>query len=115
MASNSIDRREATTTLSLASAFARAYEPGFQGDIGSLFCDFVVSHREEIAPLLATRYVQTNEVNRAAAIAPLVNLYAQRSGLPVALVDVGCSAGLNLLLDRYRIELGDVALGPVDA
>jgi hypothetical protein len=94
---------------------AAAYEPDFHGDIGALFCDFVGAHRDEIAALLATRYVQTNEVNRTAAIAPLVNLVAQRAGSPLALVDVGCSAGLNLLLDRYRIEIGDVALGPVDA
>ncbi|MEZ5244845.1 MAG: DUF2332 domain-containing protein [Acidimicrobiales bacterium] len=94
---------------------ATAYEPGFRGDIGALFCDFVGAHRDEIAALLATRYVQTNEVNRTAAIAPLVNLVAQRSGSRLALVDVGCSAGLNLLLDRYRIEVGDTVLGPTDA
>jgi hypothetical protein len=94
---------------------ADAYRPGFQGDIGALFCDFVLGRREEIAELLATRYVQTNEVNRCAAIAPLVNLVAQREQTGLALVDVGCSAGLNLLVDRYRIEVGDVALGPADA
>ena len=94
---------------------AAAYEPGFDGDIGALFCDMVRAHRPEIAELLATRYVQTNEVNRTSAIAPLVNLVGQRTGTPLALVDVGCSAGLNLLLDRYRIEVGDVVLGPDDA
>ena len=99
---------------------AAGYEPDFQGDIGRLFCDFVRSRPDEIAALLATRYVQTNEVNRTAAIAPLVNLVARRArvetaGTRLALVDVGCSAGLNLLLDRYRIEVGDTVLGPADA
>ena len=94
---------------------AGAYEPGFRGDVGSLFCDLVLSRRDAIAALLATRYVQTNEVNRTVAIAPLVNLVAERAGSALALVDVGCSAGLNLLLDRYRIEVGDVVLGPADA
>ena len=95
--------------------FAAGYEPDFHGDIGALFCDFVRAHRNEIAALLATRYVQTNEVNRTTAVAPLVNLVAQRAGSRLALVDVGCSAGLNLLLDRYRIEVGDTVLGPADA
>lgn len=94
---------------------ADAYSPGFQGDIGALFCDFVLAHRDEISELLATRHVQTNEVNRTAAIAPLLNLIGRRSGSSIALVDMGCSAGLNLLLDRYRIEVGDVALGPAGA
>lgn len=99
----------------LEHPLARAYEPDFRGDVGALFCDFVLGHRDEVGELLATRYVQTNEVNRTAAIAPLLNLVAQRVGSRLALVDVGCSAGLNLLLDRYRIEVGNVALGPADA
>lgn len=92
-----------------------AYEPGFVGDIGALFCDLVLAHPDQIGELLATRHVQTNEVNRAAAIAPLVNLVGQRGGSSVALIDVGCSAGLNLIFDRYRIDLGGVVLGPADA
>ncbi len=94
---------------------AAAYEPEFEGDIGAMFCDLVLAHPDEIAALLATRYVQTNEVNRTAAIAPLLNLIAHRTGSSLALIDVGCSAGLNLLLDRYRIDLGAAMLGPVDA
>jgi hypothetical protein len=94
---------------------AAAYQPGFQGDIGSLFCDFVLAHRGEILDLLSTRYVQTNEVNRTAAIAPLLNRIAAQESASLAMIDVGCSAGLNLLLDRYRIDVGDVSLGPADA
>jgi len=94
---------------------AAAYEPDFDGDIGALFCDLVLSHRSAISELLATRHVQTNEVNRSAAIAPLLNLIAERERARLALIDVGCSAGLNLSLDRYRIDIGDVVLGPTDA
>ena len=92
-----------------------AYEPAYQGDPGAAFCDLLLSHREEVATLLATRFVQTNEVNRCAAIAPAVNRIARATTSPIALVDVGCSAGLNLLFDRYRIHLGGVTLGPSDA
>jgi len=99
----------------VAHPLAAAYEPDFEGDVGALFCDLVLSEPDAIAELLATRFVQTNEVNRAAAIAPLLNLIAQRRDERLALIDVGCSAGLNLLLDRYRIDVGDATLGPLDA
>ncbi|MEQ8839600.1 MAG: DUF2332 domain-containing protein [Acidimicrobiales bacterium] len=98
---------------------AAVYEPGFVigsgEDVGAMFCDLVLACPDEISRLLATRYVQTNEVNRTSAIAPLLNLIGRRTGSGLALIDVGCSAGLNLLLDRYRIDLGAVALGPADA
>ncbi len=94
---------------------AAAYESGFIGDPGAPFCDLVLNNQDEIRHLLSTRYVQTNEVNRTAAIAPLLNLVAQRENSSLALIDVGCSAGLNLLLDRYRIDVGGVSLGPSDA
>ena len=35
-------------------------------------------------------------------------------GRPLALYDVGASAGLNLNIDRYRIEIGDRVVGPAD-
>jgi hypothetical protein len=56
-----------------------------------------------------TREVQTNEVARAAGLA----LGLSRAGLPdgVRLVELGCSGGLNLRLDRFRIELGRQVLG----
>ncbi|MDB4998149.1 MAG: hypothetical protein JWM74_5581 [Myxococcaceae bacterium] len=51
---------------------------------------------------LAHRFVQTNEVTRA--IAWRLALGRFPAGKPVHLVDLGCSAGLNLVADR--IELG---------
>ncbi|HTN81685.1 MAG TPA: DUF2332 domain-containing protein, partial [Acidimicrobiales bacterium] len=37
-------------------------------------------------------------------------------GAPLALLDVGCSAGLNLFCDRYRLDYGRAgATGPSDA
>lgn len=102
---------------------AEAYEPGYAGDLGPLFRDLVLAHREDVSELLATRYVQTNEVNRCAAIAPCLDRVGARARRPLALVDVGCSAGFNLVVDRHRIELtspddhDDVvwARGPRDA
>jgi hypothetical protein len=40
---------------------------------------------------------------------------ARAAGTPLALLEVGASAGLNLLVDRYGFRIGEVASGPADA
>ena len=66
--------------------------------------------------LLATEQVNTNEVGRSAVIGPALTTVAARLGEPLAHLDVGCSAGLNLLADRYRLDYGSAgATGPTDA
>lgn len=87
-------------------------------DPGPLFVDVCLAHRAEILELLETRHTNTNEVGRSAAIAiALTSVGAgAAAGAPLAHVDVGCSAGLNLLCDRYRIDYGAAgATGPADA
>ncbi len=64
------------------------------------FFDFCRTHRDAIAALLATRATQTNEIGRAAVLR--LALAMPDDARPIALIDVGCSAGLNLLVDRYR-------------
>ena len=54
---------------------------------------------------------QTNETGRAAAIMAALLVLADRFGLPFELIELGCSAGLNLNLDRFAYRLGTVEAG----
>jgi hypothetical protein len=70
------------------------------------FQDFVVRHREELAPLIATRVTNTNEVGRSALLHAGFREIARASGEPLNLIEIGPSAGLNLVWDRYAVRYG---------
>ena len=72
---------------------------------GSDLRAFVQGHRREISEVMRSRRTQTNEVGRCAVLLP-----ALPSG-PLALVEVGASAGLCLLLDQFYYELGSTPIG----
>ena len=78
-----------------------------------VFADFCAQHRDAVVELLRTRATQTNEVGRSAMLMAALNQIETRA--PIGLVDIGASAGLNLLCDRYRIAFGEHAVGPADA
>jgi hypothetical protein len=58
---------------------------------------------------LATRSVQTNETSRAVAWLWPAALAGCAEGRPLALFDIGCSAGLNLAADRLPAPWTDLA------
>jgi hypothetical protein len=64
------------------------------------FRDLLEHRRAEVAPLVA-HPVQTNEPGRSAALLGGFLEVAEQTGLPLRLLEVGASAGLNLRWDRY--------------
>lgn len=64
------------------------------------FRTVALDHAERIQSIAATSTTQTNEVGRCAWLMPLASAVAQEVG-PLSLVDVGASAGLNLLMHHF--------------
>jgi hypothetical protein len=78
------------------------------------FRELVADRRERLQPLVG-RPCQTNEVGRCAPLAFGFLELAARSGLPLRLLEVGSSGGLNLRLDHFRYGGGGGAFGPPDS
>ena len=95
---------------------ARVYAGQSDDDPVPLFRDVCVARRDAVLHLLATRHVQTNDCGRSALLGPGLTWLAAQLDEPLALVDVGASAGLNLLCDRYRMDYGELGTtGPLDS
>lgn len=58
---------------------------------------------------------QTNEPGRSAALMLGLMEVARRHGPKIELLEIGSSAGLNLLIGRYGFDLGGTGVGPADA
>ena len=96
-----------------APALAERYR-ATDGDDELTWRVFRATLEERLADLrpLLERPVQTNEVGRCAALLPGFLDVAARTGLPLRLLEVGASAGLNLAWSEYRYESGGFAWGP---
>jgi hypothetical protein len=81
--------------------------PAAMPPTGSELRAFVKRRGDEVGAVMRARRTQTNEVGRCAVLLP-----ALPPG-PLALVEVGASAGLCLLFERYAYEFGSTRLGAV--
>ena len=86
---------------------ARAPDAALLAHLG----DFIAANRDGLVRRIATRTTQTNEIGRCAVLWPILQDLAETTGRPIALLDVGCSAGLNLGVDRWRYRYVDDATG----
>ncbi len=78
------------------------------------FFDFLSANLDAVREQIGVA-VQTNEVGRAAPLSAAMNHVALTTGRPLRLLEVGASGGLNLLLDRYRVDGGAQSWGPPDS
>lgn len=76
-------------------------------DDPAAFHDYAVTHWPAIEAQLRTRATQTNETGRCAVLLPVLAALPQ----PLALLEVGASAGLCLYPDRYAYRYDEQQVG----
>jgi len=79
------------------------------------FAAALADHETELARFVREQGVQTNETQRCVALVPAFLTVAAASGLPLDLIELGPSAGLNLVFDRYGYRYGEGTFGDLDA
>jgi len=105
---HALARRGAIAALSALYAAPQAHLPAaaFDRAVGAAFEDGEATILEWM-----DHPTQTNEVARSAAFMAALMTLAHDGGMPFELLEIGASAGLNLMLDRYAHDLGGVAAG----
>lgn len=91
-------------TLPHAAWYATAVDearPADEGAPAALALAHLVEHEAAVTGFVRAHRLQTNEVGRCAALLPGLLTVAER-GLPLRVLEVGSSAGLNLRFDRYH-------------
>ena len=109
------DHDLATHYPSVCERRGSPYLPVSDPQLVGSFESFCRAFRAPIAERCATRATQTNEVGRCAMLRAVLGSIRTAGTASVSLLDLGCSAGLNLFLDAYACDYGDVVVGPPDA
>jgi hypothetical protein len=86
-----------------------------RGDPFAAFRDFVVAHEEKVTALVETRITNTNEVARSCVLRAGFAALAARDNAPLHMIEIGPSAGLNMIWDRYgmRYRRGDTVVAEI--
>jgi len=93
-------------------ALAACYPPHAGPTDAALDAALVDALHHPLLPPWLLSAPQTNEVARAAVLMPGLMTVAAATGLPLRLLELGASAGLNLRLDAYRYSLGEAVFDP---
>ena len=75
------------------------------------FAAALAAHEASLARFVREQGVQTNETQRCVALVPAFLTVAAASGLPLDLIELGPSAGLNLVFDRYGYRYAEGTFG----
>lgn len=114
--------------LRIAGGFHDLFRRGVEPDLGKIYrseitdqatvdaivAEVVARHDAELLPWFDGP-PQTNEAGRSASFVAALHWLASRVAPEFELNEIGSSAGMNLLIDRYRYDLGGVFSGPDDA
>ena len=92
------------------SGLAAAYPPNAADDLESALQAAISRHDLWLSAWLDSP-PQTNETGRSAVLLPGFLQIARETGLPLALREIGSSAGLNLYFDRFRYRYGEAEWG----
>jgi hypothetical protein len=90
--------------------FAAARHTGIPAGPYPAFREALVADWDAVRQVMLARRTQTNEPGRCAVLLPILSALPQ----PLALLEVGASAGLCLYPDRYSYRYGDHRLDPPD-
>lgn len=84
--------------------FAASRFAGCPDGDSATWAAFLQAHWPRVRDIVLTHRTQTNEAGRCATLLPALGLIAAEAGQPLALIEVGPSAGLCLLPDLYSYE-----------
>ena len=96
-----------------APELSRAYPPHEVSDevLKAALAATLITHETSLLETLKSP-PQTNEVRRAAVLIAVAHWLTAALGKPLVTSEIGASAGLNLNWDFFRLEAGDLTLGP---
>lgn len=82
-----------------------------QGQIDAIVLELVEKYDTRLLPWLDGP-PQTNEAGRSWAFMSALKWLSERLGPKFAMYELGASAGVNTMMDRYSFDLGGVSAGP---
>jgi hypothetical protein len=80
------------------------------------FREFCLDRREQVLELMAHRTLNTNLVEKASSLLPGMRYLSRLAGEPLTVLEICCSAGMNLMFDQYHYDYGRYGeIGPKDS